>query len=113
MRRGEEWVANLNPNRGAEAGKIRPVVILQDDSLLTSPLETIMVSPMTTQVRRGVSPLRVPVPARGRLRKDCQVMVDQTRALDRKRFGAGPLTHLTEKELTAVERSLRVILGLA
>ena len=31
MKRGEIWVANLNPNRGAEVGKIRPVLILQNN----------------------------------------------------------------------------------
>lgn len=111
-RRGEVWVANLNPNRGAEVGKIRPVLILQDDGFLGGELETILVSPMTTQVRHRVAPLRVTIPARDRLRKDCQVMVDQTRALDAERFGAGPLTRLTEDEQTAVERSLRTLLGL-
>lgn len=28
MRRGEIWGARLNPNQGAEVGKLRPVVIL-------------------------------------------------------------------------------------
>jgi len=112
MRRGEVWVANLNPNRGAEAGKVRPVLVLQGEGFLGGELETILVSPMTTQVRRRVAPLRVAVPARDRLRRDCQVMVDQTRALDRNRFGEGPLTRLTQDELAAVERSLRALLGL-
>lgn len=31
MRRGEIWTANLNPNKGGEIGKVRPVMILQDD----------------------------------------------------------------------------------
>ena len=29
MRRGEVWVARLNPNQGAEVGKVRPVVVIQ------------------------------------------------------------------------------------
>ena len=33
MRRGEIWLGNLNPNRGNEIGKIRPVLILQADFL--------------------------------------------------------------------------------
>ena len=28
MRRGEVWVARLNPNQGAEVGKVRPVVVI-------------------------------------------------------------------------------------
>ena len=29
IRRGEIWTANLNPSRGREISKIRPVLILQ------------------------------------------------------------------------------------
>lgn len=112
MRRGEVWVANLNPNRGTEVGKIRPVVILQTDDLLGGELETVFVAPLTSQVRPRVAPLRVTIPARDRLLRDCQVMVDQTRAVDRDRLGDGPLTRLSPPELAAVERSLRAALGL-
>ena len=45
------------------------------------------------------------MPARDRLLKDCQVVVDQPRALDRERFGEGPLTALTEEELVSVEQA--------
>ena len=34
MRRGEVWLGDLNPNRGAETGKIRPVLIVQADFLI-------------------------------------------------------------------------------
>ena len=33
MRRGENWVVRLNPNQGAEVGKLRPVVIVQADPI--------------------------------------------------------------------------------
>jgi mRNA-degrading endonuclease toxin of MazEF toxin-antitoxin module len=32
--RGEVWLANLNPRRGTEAGKTRPVLIVQTRALL-------------------------------------------------------------------------------
>jgi hypothetical protein len=38
--------------------------------------------------------------------------LDQPRALDRGRVGDGPLTILTRSELAAVERGLRVVLGM-
>ena len=28
MRRGEVWVARLNPNQATEVGKVRPVVVI-------------------------------------------------------------------------------------
>ena len=112
MRRGEVWVARLNPNRGAEAGKVRPVVIVQADELTGAGLGTVLIVPLTTQRRANTEPMRVPIPARGRLLKDCYAMTDQLRCLDRSRFGDGPLTALTADELAAVERGLRAVLGM-
>jgi mRNA interferase MazF len=112
MRRGEIWVANLNPNKGSEAGKIRPVVILQTDELTAAGLGTIMAAPLTTRLWTAFEPLRVKIGARDRLEKDCHVMVEQTRAFDRSRFGDGPLTSLTPEEIATVERSLKGVLGL-
>lgn len=113
MRRGEVWVANLNPNRGAEVGKVRPVLVLQADPLIDSALGTVIVLPLTSQVRPEVAPLRVGLPPRGGLRHPSQIMVDQPRTLDRRRFGDGPLTTLTADEMASVERSLRFLVGLA
>lgn len=36
MQRGEVCIARLNPNQGAEIGKIRPVLILTENRLLTA-----------------------------------------------------------------------------
>jgi mRNA interferase MazF len=112
MRRGEIWVGNLNPNRGGEIGKIRPVVILQADFLTDQGEPTIIVLPLTTQVRKSKEPLHVTIPARDRLEQDCQVMPEQPRTLDRNRLADGPLTRLTPEELSAVEKSFRAVTGL-
>jgi len=103
MRRGEIWVANLNPGRGREIGKIRPVLVLQADEL----------SAIGTQVYHDYKNWRVPIRARGRLLVDCQVVVDQPRALDRDRFGEGPLTTLSEEEMSNVERAFLGVCGMA
>lgn len=112
MRRGEVWVANLNPNRGAEIGKTRPVLILQADWLTRNQQYTVIVLSLTTRIRQGTEPLRVTLPARDRLLRDSQIVVEQPRTLDRRRIGDGPLTTLTPKEMHAVERSLLAVSGL-
>jgi mRNA interferase MazF len=112
IRRGEIWVANLNPNKGTEMGKVRPVVILQEDRITAQGLGTILAAPLTTQLRPAFEPIRVLVKARGRLLKDCYVMTEHTRALDRTRFGEGPLASLTPDEMAAVERSFRAVFGM-
>lgn len=112
MKRGEVWVANLNPSRGREAGKIRPVLVVQADELTDAGTPMIVVLPLTTQVYPAFSLWRITIPARDRLDKDCQVIVDQPRSVDRARFGEGPLTRLSAEEMTKVERSLRAVLGM-
>jgi mRNA interferase MazF len=113
MRRGEIWVANLNPARGREVGKIRPVLVIQAEELTAIGTPMVVVLPLTTQVYTDFTKWRITIPARGRLLKDCQVVVDQPRALDRARFGEGPLAALTPEEMSAVERSLKAVLGMA
>ena len=112
MKRGEVWVANLNPPRGREVGKIRPVLVVQADDLTDAGTPMIVVLPLTTQVRPEFTLWRITVPGRDRLEKDCQVVVDQPRSLDRTRFGDGPLTVLSAEEMGRVEKSLLAVLGL-
>jgi mRNA interferase MazF len=50
MRRGEIWVANLNPSRGREVGKIRPVLVIQAEELTAIGTPMVVVLPLTTQV---------------------------------------------------------------
>jgi len=112
MRRGEVWLGDLNPNRGAETGKIRPVLIVQADFLIAQGDPTLVVLPLTTQVRPSKEPLHVTIPARDELEQTCQVMPEQPRTLDRKRLIEGPLTRLTDDEMRRVERSLVTVLGM-
>jgi mRNA interferase MazF len=112
MRRGEIWTANLNPSRGHEIGKIRPVLIVQADELIDAGTPMVVVLSLTTQVHTEFKLWRITIPARDRLKEPCQVVIDQPRALDRARVGEGPLTTLTRSELASVERSLRVVLGM-
>lgn len=112
MHRGEVWVARLNPNQGREIGKTRPVVIIQADTVTAIGHNPIIVLPLTTQLYPGLQHWRVSLPARDRLLKECQIVIDQPRALDRSRFGEGPLTTLTGEELATVEKSLKAVLGM-
>lgn len=111
-RRGEIWVANLNPNPGQEIGKIRPVLVIQDDALTAIGTPMVIVLPLTTQVYPAFKHWRVTIEPRDRLLKPCQVVIDQPRAIDAARFGDGPLTTLRPEEMAAVEKSLRAVLGL-
>ena len=111
IRRGQVWTANLNPNRGQEMGKIRPVLIVQADWLSAAQSRTVVVLPLTSDVRPDAEPLRYTIRARGGLRLDSQVVTDQPRTLDRRRIGQGPLTELSNDEMAQIEESLLAVLG--
>ncbi len=80
MKRGEVWLAALDPAVGSEIQKTRPCLIVSPDEL-NSGLRTVLVAPMTTGGR--ASPFRVPVRFRG---KDGLVLPDQMRAIDKARL---------------------------
>lgn len=113
MRRGEIWLARLNPNIGAEAGKVRPVLIMLDDALLATGMSPVLCIPLTSKLFKNLAGLRLVITPRGRLLKSCYVMPEQARALDRDRFGEGPLTTLSEEEMTNVERAFLGVCGMA
>jgi mRNA interferase MazF len=111
VKRGEVWIGNLHATRGGEAGKSRPLLILQADFLTENAEPTIIVLPLTTQVRPSKEPLHITIRARDQLQATSQVMPEQVRAIDRNRLVIGPLTRLTTTEMAAVERSFLAVTG--
>jgi mRNA interferase MazF len=83
----EIWLADLNPQFGTEAGKLRPVLIVQTDLLNNIFHSSVLVCPITTNIVNYTNPLRVHL-AKGmaNLHQDCEVMIDQIRAIDSKRL---------------------------
>lgn len=112
MRRGEIWVARLNPNVGAKIGKVRPVVILMEPLFLEAGSPVVMAAPLTTKYWPVLAQLRVAVPARDRLLKDSHIVLEQMRALDRSRFGKHSLGKLTPEEMSVVEQRLMMMFGI-
>ena len=82
----EVWIADLNPRMGTEAGKIRPVIVVQTDLLNKEHPSTIICS-ITTNVKPDSEILRVHLKkSKSGLKEDCDVMIDQARAIDNKRL---------------------------
>ena len=111
VRRGQIWVGNLNPNRGKEVGKVRPVLVIQADWLSEAQSHTVVVLPLSAEIRPEAEPLRIIVRARDGLRADSQILIDQPRTLDRERMGDGPLATLSPEEMARVEKSLLTVIG--
>ena len=108
----EIWLADLNPQFGTESGKIRPVLILQTDSLNRVFHSSVIVCPITTNVVPSTIYLRVHLKAGiASLQKDCDIMMDQIRAIDTKRL-MKRIGKLPLKSVQEVRSSLLIILNL-
>ena len=71
---------------GTEAGKVRPVIVVQTDLLNTEHPSTI-ICPISTNVKHDAEILRVPLrESKFGLKEDCDIMIDQVRAIDSKRL---------------------------
>jgi mRNA interferase MazF len=111
--RGEVWLADLDPRRGTEPGKTRPVLVVQAQALLDARHPSTLVVPFTTQLTDDAEPLRIRVPAAGRLKRDSDLLIDQLRAIDNRRLVHGPTARLSSVLMADVDRALREVLGLA
>jgi len=80
------YTADLNPKFGTEPGKTRPVVVIQTN-LLNNEHPSTIICPVTTQVQPKARILRIHLKkGEAGLKKDSDIIVDQIRAIDNKRF---------------------------
>ena len=108
--RGEIWEVDLNPIVGREQAGRRPVLIVSDNALNSSPRGLVVVIPITG-TSRGL-PTHVPVvPPEGGLTKPSVMMTEQIRAISKdrlnRRYGV-----VTQSTMNQVDQVLRIVLGL-
>lgn len=83
---GEVWIADLEPVRGSEQGRRRPVVIFQNPAL-TAHTRTFLAIPLTTNMaRQGTVGTCFLAAGDGGLPADSIALAFQARALDRTRL---------------------------
>ena len=103
------WLADLNPARGTEPGKTRPVVIVQTDLLNDVHLSTI-VCPITTNVKADILLLRVHL-KKDQLQKQSDILIDQIRAIDNRRL-IKRLGKLTKEQIVSLKSNISIVLDL-
>jgi mRNA interferase MazF len=82
IRRYGIYVADLDPTRGREIAKARPVVVISQDEM-NRYLGTVVVCPLTTRLHRNWRS-RIQVVCAGRT---AEIAVDQIRTLSKERLG--------------------------
>jgi mRNA interferase MazF len=111
MKRGDVWVATLDPVRGSEQAGTRPALVFQADPLLVF-LRTLGVIPFTTTLRWGQYSFCVRVPAGdGGLPNDSVALCHQIRACDKDRL-IRRLGVLSAAMQANIEQAVRITLGM-
>ena len=107
----ELWIADLSPRADTETGKIRPVIIVQTD-LLNKEHPSTIICPITTNVQTDSHVLRVHLKkSKSKLKEDCDVMIDQIRAIDNKRL-IKKIGEVDQDVKDKIRENLKIILDL-
>ena len=111
MKRGDIYMARLDPVIGSEQGGRRPVLIVQNDrGNRYSP--TVIVVPLTGSEKKGRLPTHVLLPGgEGGVQKPSVVLCEQVRTLEKTRL-TRYMGSLDAENLREVERALSVSLDM-
>jgi len=111
-KRGEIYLAKLNPSKGKEPGKIRPVIIYQTDFLNEIEHPTTTIIPITTKLVDKAYPLRYRIAKREKLESDSDAILDQIRTVDNRRIINGKIATLSDEELENIDKQMIIVLGI-
>lgn len=111
IRRGDIFLANLEPVVGSEQGKTRPVIIIQNNiGNKTSP--TTIIAPITTKIFTTAYPTNVNISAKeSGLTHNSTILLNQIRTIDKLRM-VKKLSNVNQTIMKKVDLAIKVSLGL-
>ncbi len=110
VKRGQIWIVDFNPGFGREIHKKRPALIISID-LLNANLPTVVVIPLSSQIKT-FAPEKVFLPKKSiRLDKDSMILPHLIRAVDKERL-IEKVGRISQEKMLEVEESLKLVLGM-
>ncbi|MEI7978007.1 MAG: type II toxin-antitoxin system PemK/MazF family toxin [Bacteroidota bacterium] len=103
------WLVDSKTSMGAEPGKTIPVVVIQTNLLNDVHFST-LICPITTNVKLEIDLLRVHL-NNNQLDKVSDILVDQIRVIDNKRF-LKKLSKLTKEQQEQLKSNLKIVMDL-
>jgi mRNA interferase MazF len=101
---GEIWLVNLNlTKKSNEMGKIRPVLVYQNNELNHNDYPTTIIIPLSTSLVDDAEPIRYRITSRDALDKDSDLVITQIRAIDNNRF-IKKLATLSKNEMKKIKQ---------
>lgn len=111
IRRGDVYLAALDPVLGKEISKTRPVIVVSNDKN-NAYSGTVTILPITSQNVDKTYPFEVFLPVgTANLPKDSKVKADQIRTIDKSRI-IKHIGALKSSEMESIENALKLHLGM-
>jgi mRNA interferase MazF len=111
IKRGDVYLAALDPLMGREISKTRPVVVVSND-VNNEFSATVTILPITSKKTQPIYPFEVFLPqGHANLPKDSKIKADQIRTLDKGRL-VKQLGVLDIKNLDAMDTAMKIHLAL-
>jgi mRNA interferase MazF len=107
LTRGGIYLARLDPTKGAEIGKIRPVIILNAQILLDVNPPLVFICPLSRHSQPKYSHLHVELPARDNLKITSFALIERCRSISLRRLIFPRLAQLTQIELSLIHHLLK------
>ncbi len=109
-RRGDIYIANLNPFKGSEQGGTRPVLVLQNnDGNLYCP--TLIVAPLSSKLKKPNLPTHYLLKKGRGLMTDSIVELEQIKTIDKCRIKRY-IGRITRTQMAGVEEAIQKSLGM-
>jgi len=116
IKKGEIYLANLGDVKCADIGKIRPVLIFQNDNLnrmISDKLyNDVVIIPLSSQIKE--SDFTSILKKRDSLKKDSTILCNTIKMIHQKRIiiEDGVLTKLTKQEMNDIEKKVLLVLDI-
>jgi len=112
LTRGGVYLARLDPSKGAETGKIRPVLVLTAQTILDVNPPIIFICPLSSQSQPAFSSLHVELTPRDNLNAISYALAEHCRSISIRRFIFPRLAQLTNTEMRTILHKLQRLIDL-
>ncbi|MEA0971770.1 Type II toxin-antitoxin system PemK/MazF family toxin [Candidatus Megaera venefica] len=107
LTRGGIYLARLDPAKGEEIGKIRPIIILNSQVILNQIPPIIFICPLSSQSQPEFKHLHVELEVRDNLKVTSYALVEHCRSITINRVIHPRLAQTTSTELNSILHKLR------
>lgn len=111
LTRGGIYLARLDPVKGAEVGKLRPVVVLTDQALLVVGPPQVFVCPLSSRSDPAYEALHPGFEPRDGLRVPSFALVEHCRSISIRRIRSERLAQLDPAEMDLIVHKLCEFVG--